>query len=202
MRLFKHVLLAVGFKSVIDQNHQARNRCEKEQFGTVLMLPMEIRCASQHFQCRPQGLRPKENPAHSDDGQGDQATEPGKCLALWPEETFHRKPRSRDSSPNHKSPVGTMPESTQEHSQHQVAVGATWTFSISAQRNVQIVAKPGAQTYVPSPPEILEASGKIGLAKIQHEMEPEQLRSAPSHITVSAEIPIDLPGKSVDPNQG
>jgi len=54
---------------------------------------------------------------------------------------------------------------------------------------------------VPTPPKVLEASGQIGLAEVQHEMKPKQLGGAPGKITVSAEIAVNLPGESIDADE-
>src|ERR1035437_5493062 len=98
LRFFKNVLFTVCFKPVIDQNHDPGESREIEQFRTVLMLPVQMGCAAQHFQRRTEGPRPKENPAYAHHDEGYQAAEPGKCLALWPEKAFHRQPHSMDSS--------------------------------------------------------------------------------------------------------
>src|SRR5436853_3882933 len=54
---------------------------------------------------------------------------------------------------------------------------------------------------MPSSPELLQACGKVRLPEVDHEMEPEQLRRTARHVAIPTEIPINLPGESVNPDQ-
>src|SRR5438093_355678 len=54
---------------------------------------------------------------------------------------------------------------------------------------------------MPAAPEILEAVREERLAEIDHEMEAHQLGGAARDITVTAEVSVDLPGKSIGSEQ-
>ncbi len=54
---------------------------------------------------------------------------------------------------------------------------------------------------MPAPPEILQATGKVGLTEVEHEVETEQLRASPGDVAVAAEIAVDLPAESVNSDQ-
>ncbi len=71
----------------------------------------------------------------------------------------------------------------------------------SAERNIQIITKPGTQADVPATPEILKTIGEEGLAEIDHKVEAQQLSAAAGNIAVTAEIPVDLPGECIGPKK-
>ena len=65
-----------------------------------------------------------------------------------------------------------------------------------AQRDVDVIAKPGRKTDVPARPEIAEAGREIGMVEIQHQPQAHHPRDAAGHVGIAAEIAVDLPGES------
>src|ERR1022692_2847642 len=90
-----------------------------------------------------------------------------------------------------------MPQAAQQHRQQQIAIGIKFPVTIAAERDIEIIAKPGTQTDVPTPPEILNAISQIRLAEIHNEMKSHQLGTPARDAAVPAEIAINLPSEGV-----
>src|SRR5215471_6260952 len=105
------------------------------------------------------------------------------------------------SSPNHESPIRTMPEPSEEHGRQQIAVCSPFITATTAEGNIKIISQPGAQADVPATPKILQADRQVRLAEIDHKMEAQQLCAASGQVAVAAEVAIDLPGEGVYANQ-
>ena len=71
-------------------------------------------------------------------------------------------------------------------------------MTASPQRLIQIISKPGRQTYVPSTPEVGRIGRKIWEIKIKYEFKPHYFRDPSGDIRVSRKITIDLKGKRND----
>src|SRR5712664_4770242 len=100
-----------------------------------------------------------------------------------------------------KRPICAMPETGENHGNEEISGGFPLATRTSAQRNVQVIAKPGAQADVPAAPEILKTIGEEGLPEIDHKVEAQQLSASARDIAVTAEISIDLPGEGVRPKK-
>ena len=100
-----------------------------------------------------------------------------------------------------EGPVGAVPEARENHSHEKVSNGFPLANAAAAQGDVEVVAKPGAQTNVPTAPEVLQAVCEEGLAEIDHEVKTEQLSAAARDVAVAAEISVNLPGKSIGSEQ-
>ena len=106
-----------------------------------------------------------------------------------------------DRAKDDKGPICAVPETGENHGDEQIARGFPLAMRASAERDVQVIAKPGAQADVPAAPEILKTIGEEGLAEIDHEVEAEQLSAAARDVAVTAEISINLPGECVGPKK-
>ncbi len=94
--------------------------------------------------------------------------------------------------PQDKCPVGPMPESRKKENNDFIQAGSRPALPISAQRDIQILFKPCRQRDVPSPPKFPDACRSVRVHKILPEMKSEHPAQPDSHITVSAEIIINL----------
>ena len=103
------------------------------------------------------------------------------------------------AAPDQEIPTGAVPQSAEQHGQHQVAVGAPGAVAAAAERNVQIVAQPAGERDVPAPPEVGDAGGQVRAAEIDREMKAEQLRHADRHVGIAGEIEIDLQAEAKMP---
>src|SRR5713101_1479714 len=106
-----------------------------------------------------------------------------------------------DRAKDDKGPICAVPETGENHGDEEITRGFPLAMRASAEGNVQVIAKPGAQADVPATPEILKTIGEEGLAEIDHEVKAEQLSAAARDIAVTAEISVDLPGKCISSKQ-
>ncbi|MNF82187.1 hypothetical protein D3C84_644870 [compost metagenome] len=81
-----------------------------------------------------------------------------------------------------------MPEAGDGHGQEQVAVGFPGTATVTAQRNVQIVAQPTGQRQMPASPEVLDAARKIGAVEVLGEVKAQHQAQADGHGAVAGEV--------------
>src|SRR5262249_7002721 len=148
----------------------------------------------------------KENPGEADKIEDQNALHPAVNETLTGfgvhlEPPLYCQRATVQSTPNHKRPVCTVPQSSQQHCGQQVEIRSAFAKAIAAQWNVQIIPQPGAQADVPAPPEILKAGGQVGLLEVHHEMEAHQLRAASRQITVATEVAINLKCKCIHADQ-
>ena len=90
-----------------------------------------------------------------------------------------------------------MPETTQQHGDHQVAANEPNAATVAAQADVEIVAQPARQRDMPAPPEILQRGGPVWLIEIAREAIAEQRRQPHRHIGIGREIAVDLHGIAI-----
>ena len=60
-------------------------------------------------------------------------------------------------SPDNESPVGAMPEATEQKNDAEVAISPQVALSIAAQRNVEVIPEPFRKSNMPPPPKLSEA---------------------------------------------
>src|ERR1043166_2493899 len=75
-------------------------------------------------------------------------------------------------SPNHERPGRAVPKSAEKHHDNEIQCHSKWADLISAEWNVEVVAKKRRQRNVPAPPEIRETDRRVRKAEIVFEMEP------------------------------
>src|ERR1051325_7203581 len=89
-----------------------------------------------------------------------------------------------------------MPDSRDEERDEQIAISLEGPAPTAAERDVDVIAKPGGKADVPARPEFAQAGGEVGVVEIEDQMETHDLGDAPGHVGVAAEIKKDLPAKS------
>ena len=57
-------------------------------------------------------------------------------------------------APNYESPRCSVPQAAEQHRQHEIDVRPSRAAAVATERDVQIVAQPGAEADVPPLPEI------------------------------------------------
>ena len=85
-----------------------------------------------------------------------------------------------------------MPKPTEHHRHHNVAVDKPSVSAISAEWNVEIIAKPTGEADMPSMPEIGDVASSIGKSKIERQFIPKEAGARDCHIGVAGKIAIDL----------
>src|SRR4051794_37364266 len=58
------------------------------------------------------------------------------------------------SAPDDKGPRRPMPQAAEQHRHHQVEIGAACSATVAAERDVEVIAQPGAEADVPAAPEV------------------------------------------------
>src|SRR5256885_5894224 len=181
---------------------------QEQESGQVSRVPLPSRKADDLLPSAVKRRNSEEDPRQTnhvkeDDSAAPASEEGGRRsdFALPGEQTLDGKSDAMDPAPDDESPVRSVPQTSKQHGEHQVDVGADISETIAAERDVKIVAQPGAQTDVPSSPEILKTFGEIRLAEVNHEVEAEKLSAAPGNTAVAAEITIDLPGEGIRSEQ-
>lgn len=95
-------------------------------------------------------------------------------------------------TPDNKRPVGTMPQTCAEKNDQLVAVGLCLSLPVSAQGDIQVFPKPSGKRDMLSAPEFLNAGRDVWIIKVFLEVKPETQAKSNGHVTVSAEIKINL----------
>src|SRR5207237_7724010 len=90
--------------------------------------------------------------------------------------------------PHHERPVRAVPQPAQDHGQQKIPISLPLAVPVAAERDVEVIAQPRAEADVPAAPEALQARGEVRLAKIDHEVEAEELRASARDIDVYSEI--------------
>jgi len=106
------------------------------------------------------------------------------------------------SSPDHKSPRCSMPEPADQHSEHQVHVGAHGALTIAAESNIQIITEPGRKGNVPPAPEIGKTNSGIRKMKIVFQDKPQAQRYSDRTSRVPREVEENLAGEGERANPG
>lgn len=103
--------------------------------------------------------------------------------------------QSVQSTPQHKSKVGTVPNTAHQKGDKQIPQMPPMAHPIPPQRNIQIVLKPGRQRDMPSPPKLLDAPREIGTMKVFHQVESHNPRRAYGYERIPGKVAINLEGK-------
>src|SRR4030095_9056304 len=96
------------------------------------------------------------------------------------------------STPNNKCPVSAMPQSTQEHCEHEINVSADFTFSIATERDVEIIPQPCRERYMPSSPKIRKTDCTIWIPEIFRQHKSKTKGSTNSTSGISRKVEKDL----------
>ena len=97
-------------------------------------------------------------------------------------------------SPEHKRPVRSMPQPTQNKNYGHVHACSSSPPAVAAERNVEIISKPFAQSNMPSTPKVRDTYCRIGAIEIFWKCEAKHKAKTYSHVGVGGEIEIDLKG--------
>src|SRR3981081_3179114 len=95
-----------------------------------------------------------------------------------------------------------MPQTAEEHDDHEINRGTRPPHAIAAERNVKVVAQKCGERYVPAPPEIGKANRGVGKTEIILEMKAKTESSADGANGIAREIEEDLAGEGDDAHPG
>src|SRR5438093_10004681 len=106
-----------------------------------------------------------------------------------------------ESAPGVERPARAVPEATQQHRHHEIAIGPPRPAAVAAEGDVEVVPQPARQRDVPSRPELAEAARKVRAIEVDPEIETEDSRQADGDVRVAGEIAVDLKGVQVDADE-
>ena len=101
-------------------------------------------------------------------------------------------------SPDDKVPCGAVPKSRQRPDDEQIEIGACRAAAIAPQRDIDVLAEPGGQRDVPTPPIVGERAGGQGVVEVFGEAEAQHTPQADGHVRIAGKVEIDLDGKAGD----
>src|SRR3954453_22185730 len=100
-----------------------------------------------------------------------------------------------EAAPDDERPIGTVPQAAEKHGSHQRRVAARLAVPVSAERDVEIIAKPARQSDVPAAPKIGEADRSIRKAEIVRHGKTEAQSHADRRGGVTGEVAENLAGE-------
>ena len=77
-----------------------------------------------------------------------------------------------------------MPESPEQHGDHEVEIGPPPPLAITTQRDVQIVPQPVRESHVPAPPEVGNAGCHVRVIEVLGQFDREPPRCPASDVRV------------------
>src|ERR1039457_1541794 len=95
-----------------------------------------------------------------------------------------------------------MPETSQEHDDHEIDCGPDPSNPVTAERKVEVIPQGGGKGNGPGLPEIRETDGRIGKPEIVFQMEAEAERRADRAGGIAGEVEKDLSGEGNDAHPG
>lgn len=117
------------------------------------------------------------------------------------EEFMYANKRSMHSSPNNKVETCTVPKATKRHGYHLINIHSDLAHTASSQRNIDIIANPRRQGYVPAPPEVGKRVGLEWSIEVYRKVETKQQSNTDCHIAISREIAINLNAVTIQSQQ-
>ena len=94
--------------------------------------------------------------------------------------------------PGDERPARSVPETAEQHREHEIDVRSARAFAVSAEGNVKIIAKPGRERNVPPSPEVLDVRRLVRRVEIQRKAYAEEQRRTDGDIRVSGKVAINL----------
>ena len=104
-------------------------------------------------------------------------------------------------APGHKRPIGSVPESAEQHREPQVAIGPPRPMTAAAQGDVYVVAQPRGQADVPAAPEVRGTDGQVRQVEVDDEFESQPPGDTARDPRVAREIAVDLERERIDANE-
>ncbi len=97
-----------------------------------------------------------------------------------------------EGSPGDEGPVGTVPESADDEYDEDISDGHALRSAASAKGDIEVIAKPGREAYMPAAPEFGNVAGEVWVGEVLHEVESKEARCSDGYIGVAGEVAVDL----------
>ncbi len=149
------------------------------------------------------GCGPKKHPRHTHHAEGPShpqelppsrqppafADRVGGIAPVLPAQQQRQEQRGMNAAPNDEGPIGAVPKTAHEEDDEDVAHGFPFPHARSAERNVEVVAKPRRERDVPAPPKLRDVAGEVRRLEVGHELDAKELGGADGDVAVAGEIP-------------
>ena len=166
----------------IDRQRQESDDRNEREVRTHRGSALEGEDGLEHIECIAERLRPEEHPrhVHEEEGHEDRRDVPKHNRivrdAAASRELVDDEVAAVERTPHDEVPRSAVPQPTQEHREHEVAVGGEVRPPVAAERDVQVVAQPVRQRDVPAPPELGDVARQVRLTEVDDEVDAEQAR--------------------------
>ena len=85
-----------------------------------------------------------------------------------------------------------MPQATDKHREEVVEIHSELTMTVAAQRNIEVVAQPLRERYVPAVPKLGDILRLIGKVEVLRQRKAHDKGDTDSHVRVAREVAIYL----------
>ena len=196
---------------VADQHQGANHRIARDELREDLRMEGgENTC--QDLARRLHRVGPEEDPAQANEMEGDDHPDhapSGRHLGpRLPErgpaahhELMDGQRDPMQGAPKDETDRRPVPQSAQEHRDHQVRVGAEAPLAVAAQRDVEVILQPRGEGDMPAAPELGDRGRLVGRVEVDVEPEAEEERQPDSHVGIAREVAIDLQSVAIDAHQ-
>jgi len=168
------------------------NEAENKSGGRFAVGKIQRAKVSYDLKRMTQTFGPKKDPSKTDSVVNDKPFDPGKPLILfWNLEVIVVNMVDSNSygvngSPNHKSPIRSMPQSPQQHRDRNVSIFEKGALpAIPTQGDVKVITQPSRKRDVPAVPKFLHASGYVGSGEVFRKVVAKHQGQSDRHISVT-----------------
>lgn len=85
-----------------------------------------------------------------------------------------------------------MPDAREQPDDEEVENPARLLYAAAAERNVHVIAKPGAQRNMPAPPKVRYGARDVGIIEVLLKVESKQPSEPDCHVGIAREVEVDL----------
>ena len=146
-------------------------------------------------------LGSEHDPSEDHEVEGDEPAQPSRRSEFALDRMIDDQADAVKGSPDDKRPRGAVPESTEDHGDHQVSVGKEARAPAAAEGDVKEIAQEARQRHVPAPPEVPKAGCAVWAVEVLGEHESHQQGQPDGNVGVAGEVAVDLRGIGVGGQQ-
>ena len=108
---------------------------------------------------------------------------------------FRQQQPGKQQPPQHKIPRRAVPQPRKHPHGENIQHPPPTADPAAAHGDIHIVPKPAAKADMPPPPELRDASRKVGVVEILHKMEPQHPPQADGHVGIAGKVEVNVQGK-------
>lgn len=106
----------------------------------------------------------------------------GYAVEEWAHRLMNNERHAMSTTPRNKLPRGTMPQATYKHREEVVEIHSELTMTVAAQRNIEVVAQPLRERYVPAVPKLGDILRLIGKVEVLGQRKAHYKGDTDSHV--------------------